>query len=192
MEIALIADDTKKELMTQFCIAYCGILSKHSLCATSTTGKYIEDATGLQVEFKQNTLEIEGRVEISYRICPADLLTYADPTDLSNVAGLTLVCTYTDAQGAPRTVEVPSSEWSFYTNAMGYRAVMGELNANEMRTVVTAVVKDSTNTVVSNNYKTSIESFAYQYLTNGANDRVDPFLRAMMNFGLSAEAFLNR
>ena len=50
MEIALIADDTKKELMTQFCIAYCGILSKHNLCATSTTGKYIEEATGLRVE----------------------------------------------------------------------------------------------------------------------------------------------
>ena len=50
MEIAIIADDTKKELMTQFCIAYCGILSKHSLCATSTTGKYISDATGLNIE----------------------------------------------------------------------------------------------------------------------------------------------
>ena len=50
MEIALIADDTKKELMTEFCIAYCGILSKHNLCATSTTGKYIEEATGLHVE----------------------------------------------------------------------------------------------------------------------------------------------
>lgn len=32
MEIAIIADDTKKELITQFCIAYCGILSKHSIC----------------------------------------------------------------------------------------------------------------------------------------------------------------
>lgn len=50
MDIALIADDTKKELMTQFCIAYCGILSKHNLCATSITGKYIEEATGLQIE----------------------------------------------------------------------------------------------------------------------------------------------
>ena len=50
MEIAIIADDTKKELMTEFCIAYCGILSKHSLCATAVTGKYISDATGLQIE----------------------------------------------------------------------------------------------------------------------------------------------
>lgn len=50
MEIAIIADDTKKELMTQFCIAYCGILSEHNLCATAITGKYISDATGLEIE----------------------------------------------------------------------------------------------------------------------------------------------
>ena len=50
MEIALIAHDLKKELMTQFCIAYCGVLSKHSLCATSITAKYISEATGLEVE----------------------------------------------------------------------------------------------------------------------------------------------
>ena len=50
MEIAIIANDTKKELMTQFCIAYCGILSKHNLCATSITAKYISEATGLEIE----------------------------------------------------------------------------------------------------------------------------------------------
>lgn len=50
MEIAIIADDSKKELMTQFCIAYCGILSKHHICSTSITGKYIADATGLEIE----------------------------------------------------------------------------------------------------------------------------------------------
>ena len=49
MEIAIIADDTKKELITQFCIAYCGTLSKHHLCATSTTGAYISEATGLNI-----------------------------------------------------------------------------------------------------------------------------------------------
>ena len=50
MNIALIAHDSKKELMAQFCIAYCGILSRHHLCATSVTGKYIHDATGLDIE----------------------------------------------------------------------------------------------------------------------------------------------
>ena len=50
MDIAIIADNTKKELMAQFCIAYCGILSRHHLCATHITGKYIADATGLVIE----------------------------------------------------------------------------------------------------------------------------------------------
>ncbi len=50
MNIALIAHDSKKELMTQFCIAYCGILSKHTICATGTTGKLVAEATGLNIE----------------------------------------------------------------------------------------------------------------------------------------------
>lgn len=50
MEIAIIAHDTKKELITQFCIAYCGILSKHNICATGITAKYISEATGLKIE----------------------------------------------------------------------------------------------------------------------------------------------
>ena len=50
MEIAIIAENNKKELMAQFCIAYCGILSRHHLCATHITGKYISDATGLDIE----------------------------------------------------------------------------------------------------------------------------------------------
>ena len=49
MRIALIAHDAKKELMTQFCIAYCGILSHHSIFATDTTGRIIEEATGLSI-----------------------------------------------------------------------------------------------------------------------------------------------
>ena len=49
MNIALIAHDSKKELMVQFCIAYCGILSRHSICATGTTGKLVSEATGLPV-----------------------------------------------------------------------------------------------------------------------------------------------
>lgn len=50
MNIALIAHDSKKELMVQFCIAYCGILSRHNLCSTGTTGKLISEATGLNIK----------------------------------------------------------------------------------------------------------------------------------------------
>ncbi len=49
MNIAIIAQNRKKELMVQFCIAYCGVLAKHEICATGTTGKMIIDATGLKV-----------------------------------------------------------------------------------------------------------------------------------------------
>ena len=50
MEIALIAAETKKELMVQFCIAYCGVLAKHNICATKMTGKMVSEATGLDIE----------------------------------------------------------------------------------------------------------------------------------------------
>ena len=49
MNIALIAHDAKKELMVQFCIAYCGILSRHTILATGTTGKLVSDTTGLEI-----------------------------------------------------------------------------------------------------------------------------------------------
>ena len=49
MEIAIIAHDMKKELMVQFCIAYKGILQKHELFATGTTGKLITEGSGLDV-----------------------------------------------------------------------------------------------------------------------------------------------
>ena len=49
MNIALIAHDAKKELMVQFCIAYYGILCRHNLCATATTGRLVSEATSLNV-----------------------------------------------------------------------------------------------------------------------------------------------
>ena len=49
MRIALIAHDAKKKLMQNFCIAYRGILSRHKLYATSTTGRLIEEVTNLNI-----------------------------------------------------------------------------------------------------------------------------------------------
>ena len=49
MNIVLIAHDPKKKLMQNVCIAYRGILSRHDLYATETTGRLVEDATGLKV-----------------------------------------------------------------------------------------------------------------------------------------------
>ncbi len=49
MNIALMSHDNKKDLMVQFCTAYAGILSQHSLYATNTTGHMVAEATGLNI-----------------------------------------------------------------------------------------------------------------------------------------------
>ena len=49
MNIGLIAHDSKKILMQNFCIAYRGILSKHRIYATGTTGRLLEEATNLPI-----------------------------------------------------------------------------------------------------------------------------------------------
>ena len=49
MRIALIAHDSRKELMAQFCTAYIRILSQNELVATGVTGKVVRDNTGLPV-----------------------------------------------------------------------------------------------------------------------------------------------
>ena len=49
MTIGLIAHDAKKKLMQNFCIAYRGILSKHTLYATGTTGRLIEEVANLNI-----------------------------------------------------------------------------------------------------------------------------------------------
>lgn len=77
MEIALIASETKRELMVQFCIAYCGVLAKHNICATKMTGHFVSEATGLPVE--QLLPENQGGLQqISSRISfnEIDVLLY--------------------------------------------------------------------------------------------------------------------
>lgn len=49
MNIGLIAHDAKKKLMQNFCVAYRGVLAKHTLFATGTTGRLVEEVTNLTV-----------------------------------------------------------------------------------------------------------------------------------------------
>ncbi len=49
MNIGLIAHDSKKILMQNLCIAYRGILCKHELYATATTGRLVEEVTNLNI-----------------------------------------------------------------------------------------------------------------------------------------------
>ena len=49
MNIGFIAHNSKKSLIEDFCIAYKGILAKHQVYATGTTGRRIEGVTNLHV-----------------------------------------------------------------------------------------------------------------------------------------------
>ena len=113
MEIAIIAHDMKKELMAQFCIAYCGTLSKHRLCATAVTAKYISEATGLQID-KMMAGDQGGEEQIASRIAynEIDVLLYfrdTRPNQKENAAGneLLRVC---DANNIPVATNIATAE----------------------------------------------------------------------------------
>ena len=113
MEIAIIAHDLKKELMTQFCIAYCGVLSRHNLCATSTTGKLVADATGLDI-FKFMSGAQGGEQQVASRIACNEidlLLFFRDPISVKpgepDEAGLLRLC---DVRNIPFATNIATAE----------------------------------------------------------------------------------
>ena len=72
MNIALIAHDNKKKLMENLCVAYRHILIKHKLFATGSTGKIIEDATGLLIS-KYLAGHLGGESQLSAQAALNDL-----------------------------------------------------------------------------------------------------------------------
>lgn len=113
MNIALIAHDTKKELMVQFCIAYCGVFSKHNLCATGTTGKMVAEATGLNVQRYLNGSQ-GGDQQIAARISCNEidlLLFFRDPISVKphepNDMNLLRLC---DVHNIPVATNIATAE----------------------------------------------------------------------------------
>ena len=112
MYIAIIADDRKKELMAQFCIAYCGILAKHHLYATGTTGNYIRASTGLQPE-RLLSGEHGGTQQVISRIAydEIDMLIFfrdtAPDAMLEDDANLLRMC---DAHNVPVATNMATAE----------------------------------------------------------------------------------
>ena len=67
MNIGLVAHDSKKKLMQNFCIAYRGILSKHDIYATGTTGRLVEEVTNLNI-YKFLEGHLGGEEQLSSQI----------------------------------------------------------------------------------------------------------------------------
>ena len=113
MNIAIIAQDTKKELMVQFCIAYCGILGKHKLCSTSRTGKLVADATGLKIS-RFLSGSHGGCEQIASRIACNEidlLLFFRDPLNAKphepNEANILRLC---DVHNIPLATNIATAE----------------------------------------------------------------------------------
>ena len=113
MNIALIAHDSKKELMVQFCIAYCGVLSRHNLWATGTTGKLVSEATGLSIQRFLSGKQ-GGDQQISARIAydEIDLLLFfrdalADKTREVNEMDMLRLC---DVHNIPLATNIATAE----------------------------------------------------------------------------------
>ena len=111
MNIALLAPDGKKELMVQFCIAYCGILAGHDICATGTTGKLVSEATGLPVTLYLSSAQ-GGAQQIGARIAYNEIdlvLFFCDP-DKENTRDVDSISRLCDRYSIPFASNVATAE----------------------------------------------------------------------------------
>ena len=112
MNIALVAHDNKKELMTQFCTAYCGILAQHTLCATSSTGQQISEATGLSVH-RFLSFDHGGGQQIGARIAYNEIdmvLCFDDPNTKVANEDITYIFRLCDQNNIPYASNLATAE----------------------------------------------------------------------------------
>ena len=121
MNIALMSHDNKKELMVQFCIAYCGILSKHTVCATSNTGRQVAEAPGLPVQlFLAHTQG--GAQQIGARIAYDEIdmvLFFNDPSTDDLEKDLHYIINLCDQHNVPVATNSATAEMLIHGLARG-------------------------------------------------------------------------
>lgn len=112
MNIALMAHDNKKELMVQFCTAYAGILSRHTLCATSVTGKMVNEASGLPIHLFMARIH-GGAEQIGARIAYNEIdmvLFFNDPRDEKSCESVSYISRLCDQNNIPFASNVATAE----------------------------------------------------------------------------------
>ena len=112
MNIALIAHNNRKELMVQFCTAYCGILAKHTLCATATTGQLVAEATGLTIHRFMSFYHGGGQ-QIGARIAYNELdmvLCFDDPNTKEPSPDIIYISRLCDKNNIPYASNIATAE----------------------------------------------------------------------------------
>ena len=112
MNIAVMSHTKKQDLMVQFCTAYCGVLSKHSVCATNATGRMIADATGLPVHLFLSH-EHGGIEQIGQRIIYNEVdmvLFFNSPLDTEMDQDVMYIANLCDQHSVPLATNVATAE----------------------------------------------------------------------------------
>lgn len=112
MNIALLAQENRRELMVQFCTAYCGILAKHTLCSTAATAAQVAEATGLSV-YRFLEFYSGGDQQIAARIAYNEIdLVFAltDPTEKTLTDSLINVIKLCDQNNVPIATNLATAE----------------------------------------------------------------------------------
>ncbi len=113
MNIGLIAHDAKKKLMQNCCIAYRGILTKNELYATGTTGRLVEEATGLPVhKFLAGHVGGEQQMSAMIEQNQLDLVIFLRNPDTPKVTepDITKVIRMCDIHNIPLATNIASAE----------------------------------------------------------------------------------
>ena len=121
MNIALMSDEHRQELMVQFCIAYCGILAKHNVCATHTTGRMVAEATGLDVQLLL-THDHGGCQQIGARIAYDEIdmvLFFTGPKSDAYEDDLRYICRLCDNNNIPCATNIATAEMLNHALARG-------------------------------------------------------------------------
>ena len=103
MNIGLIAHDAKKKLMQNFCVAYRGILCKHELYATGTTGRLIEEVTNLTIH-KYLAGHLGGQQQMGAQI-ENNEIDFVDDEYFATLISNHVETNYLDYQGDDITLE---------------------------------------------------------------------------------------
>ena len=112
MNIALMSHDNRKDLMVQFCTAYAGILSKHTLFATNTTGNMVAEATGLDIHCFLSFAH-GGCQQIGARIAYNEIdlvLFFDDPNSPSMAEDVTYISRLCDQNNIPYASNIATAE----------------------------------------------------------------------------------
>lgn len=129
MNIAIMCHNRKQELMVQFCTAYCGILSKHTVSATNATGRMVAEATGLPVNLFLSH-EHGGIEQIGQRIIYNEIdlvLFFNSPQDNSMDEDVMYIARLCDQHSVPMATNVATAELLIHGLARGdldWRIVM--------------------------------------------------------------------